>query len=87
MILSDTNLLPLWVNRHYNAQGTREYPILPLDKQIEDWKTQFSLTDAGLTNALESYERTMAIVGSGMTHAKEYLAQQKAETEAALGIG
>ena len=87
VILSDTDLLPLWVNRHYNDQGKREYPILPLDKQIEDWKTQFNLNSAGLNNALESYDRTMAIVGSGMTAAKEYLAQNKAETEAALGIG
>ena len=86
VILSETDLLPLWVNRHYNDQGKRVYPILPLDKQIEDWKTQFSLTDAQLKNALESYDRTMAIVGSGMTSAKEYLAQQKAETERALGV-
>ena len=87
VILTDTNILPLWVNRHYNSQGVREYPILPLDMQIEDWKTQFNLTDAGLKNALESYDRTMAIVGEGMTEAKAYLAQLQQETELALGIG
>jgi poly-gamma-glutamate synthesis protein (capsule biosynthesis protein) len=86
VILSDANLLPLWVNHHKNPQGKWIYPILPLDKQIEDWKTQFSLTDGTLQNAQASYDRTMAIVGSGMQQTKEYLAQQKAETEAALGI-
>ena len=86
VILSDTNVLPLWVNRHYNAEGKRVYPILPLDTQIEDWKQQFSLTDAMLQNARESYDRTIAIVGSGLTEAKEYLAQQKALTETDLGV-
>ena len=86
VILSDANLLPLWVNHHKNPQGKWIYPILPLDKQIEDWKTQFSLTDGTLQNAQASYDRTMAIVGSGMQQTKEYLAQQKTETEAALGI-
>ena len=86
VILSDTNLLPLWVNHRANAQGKWIYPILPLDKQIEDWKTQFDLTDTMLKNAQASHDRTMAIVGSGMQQAKEYLAQQKAQTEAALGV-
>lgn len=87
VILSDANLLPLWVNHHKDPQGKWIYPILPLDKQIEDWKTQFALTDIALANAQASYDRTMAIVGSGIQQAQEYLAQQKAETEAALGIG
>jgi poly-gamma-glutamate synthesis protein (capsule biosynthesis protein) len=86
VILSDTNILPLWVNRHNNAEGKRVYPVLPLDQQIEDWKTQFNLTDAMLQNARESYDRTMAIVGSGLASAKEYLAQQKALIESNLGV-
>ncbi|MBE6960469.1 MAG: CapA family protein [Ruminococcaceae bacterium] len=86
VILSDANLLPLWVNHRANAQGKWIYPILPLDKQIEDWKTQFDLTDTMLKNAQASYDRTMAIVGDGIQQTQEYLAQQKAATEAALGM-
>lgn len=86
VILSDANILPLWVNHRANAQGKWIYPILPLDKQIEDWKTQFDLSDTMLQNANASYDRTMAIVGSGLTDAKEYLAQQKFQTEMALGV-
>jgi poly-gamma-glutamate synthesis protein (capsule biosynthesis protein) len=86
VILSDANLLPLWVNHHKNPQGKWIYPILPLDKQIEDWKTQFSLTDGTLQNAQASYDRTMAIVGSGMAEVDAYLSQNLADTEAALGV-
>ena len=39
-----------------------------------------------LQNARESYDRTMAIVGSGLASAKEYLAQQKALIESNLGV-
>lgn len=84
VILSDANLLPLWVNHRKNAQDKYIYPILPLDKQIEDWKTQFDLTDAMLKNAQASYDRTMDIVGSGLMQVQEYLSQQKALIEQLL---
>ncbi|MBE6975680.1 MAG: CapA family protein [Ruminococcaceae bacterium] len=86
VILTDTSLLPLWVDRRYNAQGRREYPILPLDTQIEDWKSQFSLTDATLKEAQASYERTMAIVSDGMTQVNTWLAQRKTQVETELGL-
>ena len=84
VILSDADLLPTWVDLRSSPKKT--YAILPLDKQIEDWKSQFSLTDATLEKAQKSYDRTMAIVGEGMTQVDTYLAQLKQQTEAQLGV-
>lgn len=84
VILSDADLLPTWVD--LRSSPKKAYAILPLDKQIEDWKTQFSLTDSTLEKAQKSYDRTMAIVGEGMTQVDTYLTQLKQETETSLGI-
>lgn len=83
VILSDASLLPTWVDLR---SGPKTYAILPLDKQIEDWKTQFGLTDATLEKAQKSYDRTMAIVGEGMTQVDTWLAQHVQQTEASLGV-
>lgn len=73
--VEDVELIPLWVNM-YTSSATDKvvYDILPLDSAVEDWKTALNLTDASLQKALESYERTMAIVGEGLTEIKLYLA-------------
>lgn len=84
VVLECADVLPTWVNMHY-AAGKKEYNILPLDKSIEDWKTQFSLTDSTYSQALASYDRTIAIVGSGLEQVNQYLSQHQAEVEAALG--
>lgn len=67
-------LLPLWVNKTTNpATGKTVYDVLPLDKQIEDWKTQLDLSESELTHAEQSYERTMDIVGEGLAEIQDYL--------------
>lgn len=73
--VENVELLPTWVNL-YTSQETQKavYDILPLDQQIEDWKTQFGLTDSTLTQAEKSYERTMKIVGPGLQIVNDYLA-------------
>lgn len=86
VIVEDADILPFWVDMRRNSSGVREYYMLPLDTNIEDWKTQFDLTDATLKKAEESYERTMAIVGDGMTEADAYYAANQAAVEAALGV-
>lgn len=87
VILESANCLPTWVNLRTNPDnGRREYNILPLDDQIEDWKTQFALTDSTLSSCQASYDRTMAIVGEGMTQVNTYLAQLVLSTETALGV-
>lgn len=72
--VEDVELLPLWINLYTNsATGKKVYDVLPLDKQIEDWKTQLNLTDNTLAQAEDSYERTMEIVGDGLEEVEEYL--------------
>ena len=73
--VENVELLPLWVNMYTSKEtGKVVYDILPLDDQIEDWKTQFTLTDSTLTQAEKSYERTMKIVGPGLQTVQDYLA-------------
>ena len=87
VILESAECLPTWVNLGTNpSTGRWEYNILPLDKEITDWKTQFDLNDTGLKKCNESYDRTMAIVGEGMTTVNEYLAQNTATVETQLGV-
>ncbi len=87
VILEDTRLVPVWVNHYYNAATAKYvYQMLPLDKSIEDWKTQFQLTDAGLADCEKSFDRTMAIVAEGLTAVQEYLQTLVTETELKLGV-
>lgn len=72
--VENVELLPLWINMYTSSQtGKRVYDILPLDKDVEDWKTQLDLTDSTLAKAEDSYERTMEIVGEGLQKVQEYL--------------
>ena len=87
VILESAECLPIWVNLGTNPVSNRwEYNILPLDKSITDWKTQFDLSDAGLKKCVDSYDRTVAIVGEGMRQVNEYLVQNTAAVEAQLGV-
>lgn len=65
-------VLPLWINLHSNT-GKTVYDILPLDKAVTDWKTAFKLTDNTLTQANNSYDRTMKIVGAGLEKINAFL--------------
>lgn len=87
VILESTEILPTWVNLYTSSEtGKAVYEILPLDSSLEDWQTAFNLSDTTLAKAQKSYDRTMAIVGEGLTAVQAYLAQLVADTEAALGI-
>ena len=87
VILEDAQVLPLWVNLGTNQKtGRWEYNILPLDKQVENWKTRFDMTDSALVNAEASYDRTMAIVGEGMETVESYLKENIQAVEKALGV-
>ena len=87
VILEGVELLPTWVDLHYNSTtGKNVYSILPLDSALEDWQAAFGLSAKRLANAQASYDRTMAIVSSGLAEVQAYLAQLVADTEAALGI-
>ena len=70
--LEEVELIPLWVDMH-TKNGKTVYAVLPLDTQIEDWQSQFGLTDSRMKQAEKSYERTMKIVGKGLEEVQEYL--------------
>lgn len=70
--LEEVELIPLWVDMH-TKNGKTVYAVLPLDTQIEDWQSQFGLTDSRMKQAEKSYERTMKIVGKGLEEVQDYL--------------
>ena len=71
--VADADVIPTWVNMS-TVNGQKEYNILPLDDATRDqWKTSFNLTDALYQEAVASYDRTMAIVGDGLTEVQTWL--------------
>ncbi len=75
--VDSAELIPTWVNMHSNS-GTKEYNILPLEKSTaSQWQAQFGLTDNQLASAKASFDRTEALVLTGMEKAQTYFAQQK----------
>lgn len=75
------NVIPTWVNMHAN-NGSREYNILPLIKEQEGtWQETYQMKSDQFNAAVKSYDRTMDIVGEGLTACQEYLAQAKVERE------
>ena len=86
VIIEDADILPTWVNKCYDADWNTRYYILPLDTEVEDWKTAFNLTDSTLAQAKASYERTLALIGAGMEEADAYYAAHQQEVEALLGV-
>lgn len=79
--LQGVDLLPCWVYRRTDNTGN-EYNILPLDMEKSgEWETMFNFPTYVANNAQRSYERTMKIVGEGMTAAQTYLEESKAARE------
>ena len=75
VMLESAELLPTWVNLTKGAEtGKTAYEIIPLDREVEDWKTAFTLSDGEFEQAQRSYERTMSIVGEGMEQVQTALA-------------
>ena len=75
------DVIPTWVNMHAN-NGSREYNILPLIKEQEgSWQETYQMKSDQFNAAVKSYERTMGIVGEGLTACQEYLAQAKTDRE------
>ena len=78
--LVGANLLPTWVDLRTN--NGRQYAIIPLDyDRVDEWGTAFGLGDATVNAAKNSYARTMAIVGEGLTECQTYLAENKTARE------
>ena len=74
--LESTDLLPLWVYRRSDGTGN-EYNIMPLDMERRDeWTSWMNFQEYHATAAENSYDRTMAIVGEGLTACQEDLKGQ-----------
>lgn len=54
--------IPTWVS----LVGGR-YSVIPLDKSIPDWGKKFNLSEGSVYEANLSYDRTMALLGDGIT--------------------
>jgi len=79
--IAEADILPTWVNMH-SGDGGMEYNLLPLFKDAEDqWQENYNLTDDQFAACQKSWDRTMAIVGEGLTQIQEFLSQQKADRE------
>ena len=79
--LESTDLIPMWVMRRSDATGN-EYNMLPLDIEREaEWKELFNMQDYHVTSAKNSYDRTMAIVGEGLTDCQTWLEQSYNDRE------
>ncbi|MBR2406028.1 MAG: CapA family protein [Clostridia bacterium] len=67
VILTGVDVLPTWC--YMTGSGnSRKYTIVPLDKSCEsEWQTKFGVAEVDMLYAQRSYERTMALVGEGIT--------------------
>ena len=79
--LAGAEVLPTWVNLS-SVNGKLEYNILPLeDAKRDTWKERFNLTDSLFQNCVDSYQRTMDIVGPGMEQVQTWLTQSKQQRD------
>ncbi|MBO4938557.1 MAG: CapA family protein [Oscillospiraceae bacterium] len=83
--LDSADMLPTWVHM-WKEDDHKEYCILPLDADIEDWKTALDITDSTYAAARASYDRTIAVIGEGLQAAQAALDQARSNREALFGI-
>lgn len=86
VIVEGADILPTWVNR-YEEGGKSRFCILTLeDSKRDSWQSDMGLSSEILKECVDSYDRTMAIVGQGMEAANNYFAKNQIATEEKLGI-
>ena len=79
--IQSADILPTWVNLH-RGNGGNEYNMIPLEIEKQDqWQTMFGFNDEALRKANASYDRTMKIIGEGLTQIQDFLSQEKADRE------
>ena len=73
VMISAVDVLPVWcmgrgfIRAAYPTNSSFEdYILIPLDKSV-NWGTAYELTEAEVTEAGYSYNRTMKLIGDGMT--------------------
>jgi hypothetical protein len=80
VLLESADILPTWVDR-YEENGVSKFRILTMQKGWEE-----NAEEKVKELCRESYERTMAIVGSGIETANQYYAENQLKIETDLGI-
>ena len=78
VVLDCAELLPTWVCIR-SSDTVFDYNILPLDKELTDWKSAFSIGDSNLAEAENSWQRTMDLTGEGMAAVNTWLEESAAE--------
>ncbi len=86
VVLESADIMPTWVDRIDESDGSDQFVVLPLDDTVPDWKSAMNLSDATLKECKDSYKRTMGIVGEGLEQANAYYAQNQQEVESRLGV-
>lgn len=78
----DTSCTPTWV---YMVGDKESYTILPLDYSLQDkWQETFQISDKTMTACVNSYNRTMDLVGAGIDKANEWYHALHTAKEASL---
>ena len=67
VLMDGVKVLPTWCYVTKRADGQNDYTVIPLDKTVADWQTAFNIAEQDLIFAQRSYDRTMALVGDGIT--------------------
>ena len=69
VLLSGVDVLPTWCycKKRTDGSSLNNYTIVPLDKATENWSTAFGVAEEDVIFAQRSYDRTMALVGDGIT--------------------
>lgn len=68
----EVDVTPTWVHL-YKENGKQVHSVVPLSENMDAASLGLDKTDGGLSNAKESYERTMTLVGEGLDACNEYL--------------
>ena len=78
VLLDSVEILPTWVWLG-TIDGSKEYRILPLDQDVEDWAAAFNISESAAASAQSSYQRTMDLVGEGIEASNAWLEAQREE--------
>lgn len=84
--VSAVSLLPTWVLIR-GSGDTRDFYILPLDRTVTDWKSAYELSSDQESDAKNSYNRTMALITSGLNEIASYVSEKNASLDPSLGVG
>lgn len=72
--VKSVDILPTFCNIYTSVKtGKPAYEIVPLDTDVDDWKTSFNLSDTSLKKCKRSLERTTEIVEPGLKKVNDYL--------------